>query len=111
MAVLSTPNGLITDDGGDTDLRSEAAMEAAVETAALLLEVMFELELIRDRGSLTLVAGRDPRGGSWAGTLVGGALIPPPPPVGPPTEADVEARITAAAALGAVRLLSGTKGV
>ena len=57
MAVLSTPNG-ITDDGGDTDLRSEAAVTAA------LLEVMFELELMRDSGSLTLVAGRDPRGGS-----------------------------------------------
>ena len=63
---------------------------------------------------LTLVvAGREPSGPRiWAGTLMGGALIPPPPdPAGPPPmeEADVEARITAAAALGAERLLSGTK--
>ena len=72
---------------------------------------------MRERGSLLtlVVAGREPSGPRiWAGTLMGGALIPPPPdPAGPPPmeEADVEARITAAAALGAERLLSGTKGV
>ena len=63
---------------------------------------------------LTLVvAGREPSGPRiWAGTFIGGALIPPDPAGPPPMEeADVEARITAAAALGAERLLSGTKGV
>ena len=100
------------DEGGETDLRNELAVTIVAVT--LLTAVMFELELMRDRGSL---AGRDPMGGIWAGTLVGGALMAPLPlpltPVGPPTpiEVDVEARITAAAALGVVRLLSGTRGV
>ena len=104
------------DEGGETDRRNELAV--TIVAATLLTAVMFELELMRDRGSL---AGRDPIGGIWAGTLVGGALmtplpLPPPAPVpvgppAPPTEVDVEARITAAAALGVVRLLSGTKGV
>ena len=113
--VFSIPKGKgrTMDEGGETDRRNELAV-TIVETPA----DMFELELMRDRGSL---AGRDPIGGIWAGTLVGGALMTPlplpppaPAPVGPPappTEVDVEARITAAAALGVVRLLSGTKGV
>ena len=102
------------DEGGETDRRNELAV--TIVAVPLLTAVMFELELMRDRGSLTL-AGRDPTGGIWAGTLVGGALITPlplpPAPAGPPapTEVDVEARITAAAALGVVRLLSGTRGV
>ena len=102
------------DEGGETDRRNELAV--TIVAATLLTAVMFELELMRDRGSL---AGRDPMGGIWAGMLVDGALMAPlplpPTPVGgpptPPTEVDVEARITAAAALGVVRLLSGTKGV
>ena len=115
--VFSIPKGKgrAMDEGGETDRRNELAV-TIVETPA----DMFELELMRDRGSL---AGRDPMGGIWAGTLVGGALmspplpLPPPEPPGvrlpapPPTEVDVVARITAAAALGVVRLLSGTRGV
>lgn len=83
--LLEVKGGI--EPGGETERRE--AVE--VETRGV-----FELK----SGS-----GRDPTGGMWAGTLVGGALIP----LGPPIED--EALITAAAALGVVKLLRGTKGV
>ena len=100
------------DEGGDTDRLAAAAAavsDDAVELAAVggkaeadIRGVEAKFELMRAKGS---AAGRDPTGGSWAGT---GAVAP---------EAfaeEDEARITAAAAaaLGAaVRLLRpGTKG-
>ena len=95
------------DEGGDTDRLAAAAAavsDDAVELAAVggkaeadMRGVEAIFELMRAKGS---AAGRDPTGGSWAGT--GAAPAP---------EDEDEARITAAAALGAVRLLSGTRGV
>ena len=94
---MSKTSGI--DEGGDTDRLAVEAV-AAAEADMSGVEVIFEL--MRAKGS---AAGRDPTGGSWAGT---GAVAP---------EAfaeEDEARITAAAAaaLGAaVRLLRpGTKG-
>ena len=56
-------------------------------------------------GPMGSLLGRDPKGGMPATAVVGGVVMP----TGPATEE--EARITAAAALGADKLLSGTKGV
>ena len=89
---MSKTSGI--DEGGDTDRLADEAV-AAAEADISGVEVIFEL--MRAKGS---AAGRDPTGGSWAGT--GAAPAP---------EDEDEARITAAAALGAVRLLSGTRGV
>ena len=89
-ADFSTPSPM-AEDGGDTDLRT--ATEADIKGLDVTTPLMVSL------------FGREPRGGGAAPTFVGGAVMPP----GPPTED--EALITAAAALGAERLLSGTKGV
>jgi len=72
-------------EGGDTDPRDPEAAEADMRGVPVN-----EPLLMSDKGSL---AGRDPMGGGGAVTF------------------DVEALITAAAALGAEKLLSGTRGV
>ena len=83
---------IMAEDGGDTD-RFRPETEADIKGLD-----------VTANGSLLL--GRGHRGGgAFAPAFVGGAVMPP----GPPTVD--EARITAAAALGAERLLSGTRGV
>lgn len=91
-------NGCIEelDVGGETDLR-EAAMADEVAEAETIGPVLAVLSM------WSLLTGRDPTGGKLGGTLVEGTLIPGPP--------EDEALITAAAALGVVRVDSGTKGV
>ena len=84
---------IIAEDGGDTDRFRPPETEADIKGLD-----------VTANGSLLL--GRGHRGGgAFAPAFVGGAVMPP----GPPTVD--EALITAAAALGAERLLSGTRGV
>ena len=83
----------MAEDGGDTDRFRPPETEADIKGLD-----------VTANGSLLL--GRGHRGGgAFAPAFVGGAVMPP----GPPTVD--EALITAAAALGAERLLSGTRGV
>ena len=90
---MSKTSGI--DEGGDTDRLAVEAV-AAAEADMSGVEVIFEL--MRAKGS---AAGRDPTGGSWAGT---GAVAP---------EAfaeEDEARITAAAAAALGAAADGPAG-
>ena len=85
----------MAEDGGDTDRFRPPETEA-------------DIKGLDGTASGSLLLGRGHRGGGADApppAFVGGAVMPP----GPPTVD--EALITAAAALGAERLLSGTRGV
>ena len=82
----------MAEDGGETDrFRTETDICKGLDGTA--------------SGSLLLGRGHRGGGADAPPAFVGGAVMPP----GPPTVD--EALITAAAALGAERLLSGTRGV